>query len=443
MSMTWSDVMKQWMRVLVSVAPAVVFIWGCERPATPIAAAAAMTVDACAAALAPGNERTDRDRAIAQAQQDARVGGPQTRQALERLGYLYVARARATNDPGDYTLADRAAACLDSKYPDDAAALLLKGHVFHQLHRFHEAEQIARTLVAKRAMVLDYGLLGDALMEQGRLADAAEAYQRMLDLKPFYQSYTRAAHLRWLRGDLEGATEVIRLAIASASPRDPESSAWAWTRLAAYELQAGRLTDALTAADTALRHQPDYAAALLAQGRILLAMSRASDAVPVLRQAARLNPLPEYQWILADTLRLQGLETEAGEVERELMTRGGTDDPRTQALYLASRRIQLPKAIELTEEELHTRADIFTLDAHAWALAVSGRISEAQPIITRALAEGTEDARLFLHAGVIHAAAGHPREARQWLEKAARLRPMLLPSEAIELTRQLTGPTEN
>ena len=73
----------------------------------------------------------------------------------------------------------------------------------------------------------------------------------------------------------------MRLAIAAASPRDPESSAWAWTRLPAYELQAGRLAAAETAADTALEHQPDYAAALLAQGRILLALRRAADAVHV------------------------------------------------------------------------------------------------------------------------------------------------------------------
>ena len=29
-------------------------------------------------------------------------------------------------------------------------------------------------------------------MEQGRLTEAAAAYQKMIDLKPFYQSYTRA-----------------------------------------------------------------------------------------------------------------------------------------------------------------------------------------------------------------------------------------------------------
>ena len=142
-----------------------------------------------------------RDAAISRAQLDA--GSPaHDRAALERLGYLYVARARVSNNPGDYTLAEKAAACLEARYPDEAAALLLRGHVLHQLHRFSEAEQLARALVARRTVVLDYGLLGDALMEQGRLTEAATAYQKMLDLKPFYQSYTRAAHVRWLRGDL-------------------------------------------------------------------------------------------------------------------------------------------------------------------------------------------------------------------------------------------------
>ena len=95
-----------------------------------------------------------------------------------------------------------------------------------------------------REFVLDFGLLGDALMEQGRLAEAAEAYQKMIDLKPFYQSYTRAAHLRWLRGDLDGAIDMMQAAVKAASPRDPESIAWAYSRLAVYELQRGRLAEA-------------------------------------------------------------------------------------------------------------------------------------------------------------------------------------------------------
>ena len=49
----------------------------------------------------------------------------------------------------------------------------------------------------------------------------------------------------------------------------------------------------------------------------------------------------------------------------------------------------------------------------------------------------TKDGRLFLHAGIIHAGAGERREASRWLQKADRLRSMLLPSERTLLARQL------
>lgn len=416
----------------------------CHKREGPPSTTAA-TPRGCELALAPAGTQGARHADIARAQEDAR-DGRRAKNALERLGYLYVAEARAGNDPGSYTLAQAAADCLASRYPGEASAELLRGHVLHQRHRFREAEQVARALVARRTIVLDYGLLGDALMEQGRLTEAAAAYQKMLDLKPFYQSYVRAAHLRWLKGDLDGASEVLRLAIAAASPRDPESSAWAWTRMAAYELQAGRFRRSLQAVDEALRHQPAYAAALLARGRTLLAMNDRSAAVESLARAAERNPLPEYQWALADALRLAGRESEAARVEQELTARGATLDPRTLALYLATRRIeQAPpspagvggQALALAEQELEARGDVFTLDAYAWALLASGRIEQARQVIGRAVADGTEDARLFLHAGVIHAAAGRPREAGLWLKKADGLRAMLLPSESAELTRQL------
>lgn len=414
---------------------------GCRRGDSPSNAVRA-PVWACQVALAPGSEQTDIDRRIRQLQERARQR-QNGRAALEALGYEYVARARAANDPGDYKLAESTAGCLESEHPGDPAALLLRGHALHQLHRFAEAERIARALVTKREFVLDYALLGDALMEQGRLGEATTAYQRMIDLKPCYQSYTRAAHLRWLRGDLDGAIDLIRRALAAASPRNPESIAWAYTRLAMYELQRGRLSDAAAAADAALSFQPDYAAALLARGRALLALGRSGEAVDPLRRAARVNPLPEYQWALADVLRLRGLDEEAESAERDLMDRGAESDPRTLALFLATRGADADQALALTERELRLRADVFTEDARAWALIAAGRTDEARAAMTRALAENTRDARLFLHAGVIAAASGRRADARRWFARAEALHATLLPSELDLLHRTRMGGTRN
>ena len=166
---------------------------------------------ACLVAVA-ANAGNDKD--IATLQQDLRQR--RDPRAAEQLGYRFVARARLSNDPGDYVVAEQAADCLESITPSEPAALLLRGHVLHQLHRFSEAEAIARRLVAMREFVLDFGLLGDALMEQGHVAEAAEAYQKMIDLKPFYQSYTRASHLRWLKGDIQGAVQMMEAAVQAA-----------------------------------------------------------------------------------------------------------------------------------------------------------------------------------------------------------------------------------
>jgi tetratricopeptide (TPR) repeat protein len=354
--------------------------------------------------------------------------------AAEQLGYRFIARARLSNDSANYAVAEQAAACLESITPGEPAALLLRGHVLHQMHRFHEAEALARRLVTTREFVLDFGLLGDVLMEQGRVGEAAEAYQKMIDLRPFYQSYTRAAHLRWIKGDLDGALRMMRQAVQAASPRDKESVAWAYARLAMYELQRGRLAEAHRMVDAALEYVPDYAAALLVRGRIQLAQNNTADAVRSLERAAQLNPLPEYQWTLADALRLVHRADEAVAIEQQLVQQGAFDDPRTLALYLSTRDLstrgeQGTQAITLARRELATRQDVFTLDALAWALASAGETREAAALMTRALAEGTEDGRLFLHAAVIAAADGRPADAARYARKARALRFTLLPSE--------------
>ena len=149
---------------LILVAASASLLGGCRHTLSEPAAIQPLSA-ACQAALAPGPHRTPVDLAIGDLQQRAR-DALRKREALEQLGYQFVNRARLANDPGDYVLAERVGTCIDERSSGDLSALLLRGHALHQLHRFHEAEAIARTLVAKREFVLDYALLGDTLMQQ-------------------------------------------------------------------------------------------------------------------------------------------------------------------------------------------------------------------------------------------------------------------------------------
>jgi hypothetical protein len=130
-------------------------------------------------------------------------------------------------------------------------------------------------------------------------------------------------------------------------------------------------------------------------------------------------------------------------VERELEATGARTDPRTFALYLATRRRDVPRALELTERELAERADVFTLDARAWTLAAAGRVDAATEAMRQALATGTRDARLYLHAASIAAQAGRRTEAAKWAAQAHAARFTLLPSELDELRHNPSLNEEN
>jgi len=231
------------------------------------------------------------DDSIRTLQKEARANN-QSPQVMKRLGWAFVRKARLSYDPGYYKLAEQCALAVECRHADDPDALLLQGHILQSLHKFKEAEPIARKLIKVRNESADRGLLGDVLMEQGRLSEAITAYQDMVNLRPDLQSYTRIAHLRWLKGNLEGAIGVIELAMTGASPREPEPGAWAYTRMGIYALQAGQLQVAESSAAFALEYVDHYPPALLLRGRVFLTMGKRAEGLESLRQAATLNPLP-------------------------------------------------------------------------------------------------------------------------------------------------------
>lgn len=262
----------------------------------------------------------------------------------------------------------------------------------------------------------------------------------MADLRPDAHALVRAARVRFLSGDAEGALRAMEAAARATSPRNAERFAWTWSQLASYQLGGGDLDAALHSSEVALAAQPDSAAGLLARGRVLLAKGRATAALEPLRRAASRSPLPDVLWTLAEALRETGRREEEDLVRARILETGAGTDPRGLALYLASHRIDAERALALARRELSARPDVYSWDAMAWAQAASGRPEEALASMRRALAAGTRDARLFLHAGVIAASAGRPGEAARWLDAADAIRHTLLPSERAELAARLTTP---
>ncbi len=391
--------------------------------------------DSCSIILITPEGESPIDNRIARIQQRIQTQGKHPF-LLERLGWLYVSKGRMSGDAGYYRLAQASADCWATERPDDPRALLLRGHVLHSLHLFAEAEEVALQLISQNeGLPGGWGLLGDARVEQGRVADAVTAYQRMIDLGPNLQSLSRGAHMRWLSGDTEGALELMESAARAGSPREPDAAAWAYAKLAEYAFQQQKPDVAAHSLQIALSLEKDYSFAHLIQARIALAEEDWETAATKARAAAEATPLPEYQWVLIEALAAAGLDEEKEAAVAALQRSGARDDPRTYALYLASRnssKEDQKEALELAYQELDVRQDIFTHDTVAWALHANGKWEEAKTHIAKALGEGTRDARLFYHAGVIAAACGDEEEALRWFKKADALKHLLLPSEKNE-----------
>lgn len=390
--------------------------------------------------LLPVGGDTLEDREIARWQARARDEHV-TIYTLERLGWAFVGKARRTVDAGYYKLAEATADTMEARFGASAESRLLRGHVLHQLHRFAEAEAVARLLVTERGLAYDYGLLSDVLMEQGRITEAVAACQEMMNRRPGLEANARSAHLRWLTGDVDGAIAAMEAAVASADSRSTEAVAWALSRLSGYSLQKGEVARSLALAESALRRAADYPPALLAQGRAAWALGQQDLALNALRQAAQANPLPEYQWWLVDALRAAGPEhdREAATVEAKLHSLGAASDPRTYAVYLATRGDEAAGAVALAQAELADRQDPFTHDAVAWALWATGEQAEAEKAMERAMHLGTQDARLFLHAGIVAAGQARTTQAAVYFAQAESMRATLTPGEQALLARHRTS----
>jgi tetratricopeptide (TPR) repeat protein len=391
-----------------------------------------------ALASTPGDGATD--KAIARAQWVANKL-PSRAAGWISLGEAWIGKARETTDPGFYL---NAGACADLALrasPDDPAALDLRALVLLNDHRFEEARALAAANVARAPDdARAYGALSDALLELGRLDDAASAAQAMMDLKPNAAAYSRAAHLRWMHGDAAGAERAMRAAIDATAPgHGSEARGWTLTDAAMVFWHQGDYDGAEAGFDKALDTLPDYPPALVGKARVLLARGEGGAASGLLARAYARSPLVETAWLLGDARSLAADEAGARQAYDLVERDGRRIDPRTLSLFESTKGRDAASALELAERERATRDDPYTEDAYAWALYRSGRLTDARRAIDAATRWGTPDARFIYHAGAIRLAQGERASGRALVARAIALNPKFDLVAADEAHRLIEG----
>jgi tetratricopeptide (TPR) repeat protein len=166
-----------------------------------------------------------------------------------------------------------------------------------------------------------------------------------------------------------------------------------------------------------------------------MARGEGERSAAMLRRAYDASPLVETGWLLGDALVMAGDDAAAREVYARVEKTGKQTDPRTLALFWATRNERAAEALALAEAEKKVRGDVATEDAYAWALYRNGRFDEARAAIDRALSHGTQEARLLYHAGAIRIAQGDVKQGRAMVVRAIALQPHFDVTGAAEAKR--------
>lgn len=354
---------------------------------------------------------------------------PKNYEAYNALALALSRRARETSDVSFYAQGEAALqksfAIAPSNFDGERIHVwLLLGN--HEFARALEAGTKLNQRMPDDVMV--YGFLTDANVELGNYKDAENACQKMLDLRTGnLPGVTRAAYLRELFGDIDGALELMNMAFQSTPPTQAEDGAWILAQIAHLDIAAGRTAEAEKQLQHALVLFPGYHYALGNLAKVRIQQKRYDEAVGLLKQRYQAAPHAENLYDLAEALQLAGKNDEAAsafaEFERKslLETSRGDNSNHELIFYYTDHAHDPVKAMEVANREIARRHDVFTLDSYAWALYVNGDYNGARKQIDAAMAVGIRDAKIFRHAGEIALKAGDKQAAERYLRQSAEL----------------------
>jgi tetratricopeptide (TPR) repeat protein len=371
--------------------------------------------------------------AVADFQRAVRAA-PDNAEAYAGLGSAYLARARETGDPSNYSRAERAFDAALRRDPDSLGALIGAGTLAGLRHEFGaqlRLGQRAAALAPQLARPLT--VIADAQVELGRYPAAERSIQRLVDSKPGLAAYSRASYYRELSGDLAGAVAAMRLAASAGGA--PENVAYVQVLLGDLELQRGRVRAARLAYTAALRSLPGFPAGMVGLARADAAGGDLGRAAARLRRAAERLPLTSTLGLLAqveEALRHPAAAAAALDTARaqQRLYRAARTAPDAEAVLFEADHGSPGAAVALGRRVWRAAPGVRSADALGWALTRSGDPATGFRFARRALALGSRDAMFQLHAGIAAKKAGLPGPAARHLAAAAAARPALAPEAA-------------
>jgi tetratricopeptide (TPR) repeat protein len=347
-----------------------------------------------------------------------------------QLAVIYLSEARITGEhpyyyPAILKILDGVLA-ID---PKNFEATTFKSSVKMSQHQFTEARELAekaRLINPSNAYV--YGVLVDANVELGNYEEAVAMSDKMQQLKPSLESYSRASYLREIYGNYPSSIEAMKLAVQAGLPGS-EPYCWSKNILGHLYETTGKLADAEQQYAGILSMRPSYAFALAGQARIQKARKEYDKALATLEKAAGIMPEFSFHEQMAEIYALQGEKEKAqkkfAEVAKMLdedARSGHAVDLELCKLYTKSGKLDSAKVYGLKEYEKRPK-NIDVNHALAWVYFNLNDLSKAQEHMQLALKTGNKDPELLQQAGAIEVALGHVETGNKLAAQARKINP--------------------
>lgn len=206
--------------------------------------------------------------------------------------------ARTSYDAGEFATAHKRALAALADHPDDPALLRLAGRASFELELDDAVSHLQRltTLVPDDAEA--WHDLAVALVNEGRLGEAADAFRNALRLRPDdARALVNFGHTAYALGQSAEAVEHLREAVK----QEPDNLQ-ALRALVQIYRRDGRLGEALEAAEEAARLDADGIVAGLDIAELALDLNRYDEAIAAFNRVRRIDDEPEHELYLVHGL---------------------------------------------------------------------------------------------------------------------------------------------
>lgn len=347
-----------------------------------------------------------------------------------QMAMIYLSEARITGEhpyyyPAILTILDGVLA-MDYK---NFEATTFKASVKMSQHQFAEARDLAekaRQLNPNNAYV--YGVLVDANVELGNYEEAVAMSDKMQEMKPSLESYSRASYLREIYGQYPSSIEAMKLAVDAGLPGS-EPYCWSKNTLAQLYETTGKLKEAEQQYNEILALRPSYAFALRGVARIHKARKEYDKALATLDKAAAIMPEFSFHEEMAEIYALQGDKEKANAKYAEVVKMLDEDAQSGHAVDLELCKLytqmgQFDLALEYGMKEYNKRPkNIDVNHALAWVYFKQNNIQKAQQHVQIALRTGSKDPELLQKAGTIELALGNAGPGNKLIAEAKKTNP--------------------